>query len=308
MGTLIDARNPSNRLPLSRKCVTLGRSQGCEITVANHHVSRVHARLSWTWNGWHLEDVKSRNGVWLLQEGGGRSRVCGMELLEAGDQFSLGLRGPAFRLFDPQRPLATATNIRTGHLLQEEAAGVGLIIPGVSERVQVICEGHTWRLMRGEHPSSIPDDGTITVDGEQWLLDLPGFQGLENTLTPPESAIGVDGGQQMQLHLRKLGQQVHLQVIGEGGFADLGMKERYRLLWSLAKRPGEWFSHQEILEDHGLELGSSHWVYTTCGRCRGDLHERTWLKRAEVGRVLETSRSLGVRLGLHPTQVVVKEI
>jgi pSer/pThr/pTyr-binding forkhead associated (FHA) protein/S1-C subfamily serine protease len=63
-------------------------------------VSAVHARVWCEADGsWWLEDLGSTNGTWLRG-----SRIGGPERLHTGDRFTLGQRGPAFRVTIPEEP------------------------------------------------------------------------------------------------------------------------------------------------------------------------------------------------------------
>jgi pSer/pThr/pTyr-binding forkhead associated (FHA) protein len=70
---------------LDRPTLTIGRSATCEIQVMSGLVSRRHARLSITTLGVSVEDLGSRNGVYVNSE-----RVLGSVLLKAGDRVAVG--------------------------------------------------------------------------------------------------------------------------------------------------------------------------------------------------------------------------
>ncbi|MBK8047831.1 MAG: FHA domain-containing protein [Anaerolineales bacterium] len=54
------------RWPLDRaRALTIGRSDECDITLPDRQVSRVHARIAWQEDGYHLEDLASKNGTHL---------------------------------------------------------------------------------------------------------------------------------------------------------------------------------------------------------------------------------------------------
>ena len=77
----------------------LGRDPALDIPTdpAADVVSAVHARVWCEADGsWWLEDLGSTNGTWLR----GR-RIGGPERLQNGDRFTLGQRGPAFRVSIP---------------------------------------------------------------------------------------------------------------------------------------------------------------------------------------------------------------
>ncbi|MCH1868898.1 FHA domain-containing protein [Nocardioides sp. CFH 31398] len=70
--------------------VTFGRDARCEVVVSHEDVSRRHAELRLSGEGWFLVDVGSTNGTWM-----GGQRVSHVRLPDAGASFRLGGRnGP----------------------------------------------------------------------------------------------------------------------------------------------------------------------------------------------------------------------
>lgn len=63
----------------------VGRDPDCDVVLDNIFVSRFHARLRRTVEGYQLTDLESRNGI--LVEG---EPVAGRMLLQAGDSFTIG--------------------------------------------------------------------------------------------------------------------------------------------------------------------------------------------------------------------------
>jgi hypothetical protein len=53
------------RFPLTKKTITVGRGPSCDLQILTHFVSREHARLSVTGGTVHIEDLGSRNGVYV---------------------------------------------------------------------------------------------------------------------------------------------------------------------------------------------------------------------------------------------------
>jgi pSer/pThr/pTyr-binding forkhead associated (FHA) protein len=78
-------RQGDREFRLDRPTLTIGRSASCEIQVMSGLVSRRHARLSLTTLGVSVEDLGSRNGVYVNSE-----RVIGSVLLKSGDRLAVG--------------------------------------------------------------------------------------------------------------------------------------------------------------------------------------------------------------------------
>lgn len=64
--------------------VSFGREPANTMVLQDQRVSRLHARLSWSEQGWLLEDLQSRNGTYVNGE-----RVTS-RLLRSGDQVQMG--------------------------------------------------------------------------------------------------------------------------------------------------------------------------------------------------------------------------
>jgi hypothetical protein len=64
---------------------SIGRASGCDLTIADMTVSRVHARLERTAEGWLLTDLSSTNGTRV-----NGWRVRGQVRVRAGDLVSFG--------------------------------------------------------------------------------------------------------------------------------------------------------------------------------------------------------------------------
>ncbi len=68
-----------------RDSFSIGRSGGCDLTIADMTVSRVHAMLERTADGWLLTDLSSTNGTRV-----NGWRVRGRVPVTAGDAVSFG--------------------------------------------------------------------------------------------------------------------------------------------------------------------------------------------------------------------------
>lgn len=76
------------RWPLSRtQTLVIGRSEECDISLPDRQVSRTHARITWTGDGYQLEDLGSKNGTHL----NGQALTKPMPLHD-GDEIQIALR------------------------------------------------------------------------------------------------------------------------------------------------------------------------------------------------------------------------
>jgi len=78
-------RQGAREVVLDRPVLTLGRSASCEVQLSSALVSRRHARLTLTHLGVTVEDLASRNGVYVNS-----IRVVGSARLKLGDRLAIG--------------------------------------------------------------------------------------------------------------------------------------------------------------------------------------------------------------------------
>ena len=100
--------------PGSGTSFTIGRTQECDLRIADLSVSRLHARLVRAEDGWLLRDLGSHNGTrvngWLIRE---------PVPVRAGDRIEFGSA-----LFVIQEPV-----VRPGPILQEPVVQPGAVVP-----------------------------------------------------------------------------------------------------------------------------------------------------------------------------------
>ena len=63
---------------------TIGRDPDCEVMVADPAASRRHAGLEWTYNGYVLRDLDSRNGTWVNEQAVKYATLSGGDLVQVG--------------------------------------------------------------------------------------------------------------------------------------------------------------------------------------------------------------------------------
>ncbi len=62
----------------------IGRDAGCEIVLAEPAVSRRHAEIEWTYRGYVLRDLGSRNGTFLNSDEVSEALLADGDLIEVG--------------------------------------------------------------------------------------------------------------------------------------------------------------------------------------------------------------------------------
>ena len=75
---------PGRSVPLDRSLV-IGRRPDCDLVLRDDSVSGHHARFGWSGDGWHVEDLGSRNGTYV----NGRA-VKSSVALHSGDAVRIG--------------------------------------------------------------------------------------------------------------------------------------------------------------------------------------------------------------------------
>jgi len=64
--------------------VTIGRDPSCEVALTDPSVSRRHASIEWTYAGYVLRDLGSRNGTFVGGEPVGETTLIDGDLVQVG--------------------------------------------------------------------------------------------------------------------------------------------------------------------------------------------------------------------------------
>jgi len=106
------------RWPLDKPAITLGRGEECDIVLPDRQVSRVHVRVLRDSDGFHVEDLGSKNGTYVngmpvkdrvkLQDGDEIQVALSVRLLFVGADATLPLTKEMIRVSLPGLRLSTA--------------------------------------------------------------------------------------------------------------------------------------------------------------------------------------------------------
>lgn len=162
---------------LERAEIVIGRGQDCDIVLDEHQVSRQHARLQHTAQGWTLVDLGSTNGT---QVNGQPLRANQPYTLQPGDRVTLGNSVLAL-----QQPVADAAQPETGPKKGKPhpallAAGAVLIVAVLAGIVVGLV-----LLLQDKGEETAPG-GLDPLDQVEELLPLPTvLEGISTVLPNP---------------------------------------------------------------------------------------------------------------------------
>src|SRR5262249_44067129 len=83
--TMLRGETPERAIPLVREVTILGRDSACDVAVDDHDVSKRHARIVRTGDGYEIEDLGSTNGPKV-----GDDVLTVPERLKDGDRIGIG--------------------------------------------------------------------------------------------------------------------------------------------------------------------------------------------------------------------------
>lgn len=161
-------RQGLREIVLDRPALTIGRSAACEVQLSSALVSRRHARLTLTHLGVTVEDLGSRNGVYVNSV-----RVIGSARLKSGDRLAIGDELLQFaELTEPERKeaptpmgLAAARPQRDSFTDDQMAvatrsADVFQLLAGVVDKALALGRGEEAERVIASHLHSALADAT----------------------------------------------------------------------------------------------------------------------------------------------------
>lgn len=223
MGALQDLRT-GERIPLAISS-RVGRGPDCALVLQEPWVSRDHAVLAWTGDGWELRDLGSHNGTWVdgarLAPGARRSLALGAELA-----FGQDARSHRLVDVDPPEPMAREEGggwrVGQGGLLDLSEAG------GPPVLVLRGADGG-WLLEEDGRSRPVQEGEALDLGGRRLALRLPG----EVARTVPA---GAEAEPAATFHVSLDEEEVRLVFVEDGREVDLGVRSHHYLLLTLARQ------------------------------------------------------------------------
>src|SRR6185295_6073366 len=133
----LGADGQENILPLVASEVLIGRKGDADVVLNNQHVSRHHAKLVKTSDGYTLQDLGSTHGTFINE-----SRVEA-QVLKHGDKISLGKDRIDLHYFIGEAKPAKAPKADTTQIFERSLVDLGVVLPSGSsdlEKISVILD------------------------------------------------------------------------------------------------------------------------------------------------------------------------
>lgn len=157
----------ASEFPLAGHRVLIGRQKGCDLCFPfNEEVSRLHASLIASGEGWLIEDVTSRSGTFVNGE-----RVMSAQLLHDGDEIRIGVLKLVFRAKKHGMDTIDVGDGLRIDQLQEEA--------GLTESAEDIPVVIARASSAAAVPAKPDSDGTAVVSSRP-VVNYYQLLGLEN--------------------------------------------------------------------------------------------------------------------------------
>ncbi|MEC7948827.1 MAG: FHA domain-containing protein [Myxococcota bacterium] len=225
----------------------LGRDESCDLILTDSRVSQHHARLTFDGEGWHFEDLGSRNGSSI---NGRPAAPGGTAILSVGDVLVLGTPAETWEVHRLGPP----------PLLARSAAGVTttgsdyLGLPTADEPVATVYQRNTgrWVIEMPEGVRSVSHREQVIVGGTVWRLFLPGT--TPRTLEDQDRQLGIE---EIRLCFTVSSDEEAVEIVLEHGERRTPLKTRshHYMLLTLAR---------ERLRDAaqaGVPIAEQGWVY-----------------------------------------------
>lgn len=266
------------RFPLTGEGYVIGRSQRCDIVIGLLGLSRRHARVYPSPEGWHLEDLQSQNGTFLNTQ-----RIAGATPLAPGDvinffEYTLVYQdGP--RILGPQptvpmRPPESTTGPTTPLALSTLPNPTGPLreatLTGDSESDLAAFEGNSTlressafgaeptdrRLAQGGWPSAAEVNTALTASGQRAVpfvleVQVDGALVTEVPLDRAALSIGADARCDVALPPLPGVSAWHLVVVRMGGCVLMNRVSDSALPYVAGSRAAQAF----LAEGQRIELG-----------------------------------------------------
>jgi serine phosphatase RsbU (regulator of sigma subunit) len=121
-----------NILPLVAAEILIGRKGDADVVLNNQHVSRHHAKLVKTVDGYFLQDLGSTHGTFVNE-----SRVE-QQVLKHGDKISLGKDRIDLHYFIGERKPVKSPRAETTQIFERSLMDLGVVLPSISSDLEKI--------------------------------------------------------------------------------------------------------------------------------------------------------------------------
>ena len=291
------------RVFLPSRCL-IGRSPACDLVLAEKNVSGQHAVVEWTGVGWQLQDLGSRNGIYVdNQRVGPDARFA----LQCGHELRFGRESAPWVLRDAGAPVAMARNLGSREWQLAEGGYLSLPRPDAHEcSIYQLTDG-TWVLERDSEVAPLEDRATVpTSAGDLWRIFLPGPLGATMREDVPPLLVT-----NLRLRFRVSLDEEQVEMTGFCGDVrlDFGIRaHHYPLLLLARRRLGDhraaeadqgWLSLDDLLRM--LNMSESH-LNICIHRARTQLSQAGVRDAASL--IERKPRTRRLRLGLHDLELV----
>lgn len=258
------------RVELVAMCV-VGRQAGCDLVPGGDltRVSRMHAVVRWTSDGWTVRDAGSRNGTTWNGRLLAPDRPQG---LRTGDRLCFGDEARVWELIDESPPEASAHCDGGQRLLALDGVLSLRDAPGAEVVVRRGPDG-AWVCDGPDGLRPVADGDELVIGEVRWRLSLPDVAaGTRAGASAAESWL-------VELTADADGERVAARLIQGGEAWDLGARAHHRLLWALGRErlralkrgapDAGWVSPEDLAQHLGQ---TSNALHVQLHRLRAQLH------------------------------------